>query len=86
MRALMKVWTRPRYIYAVGITSEITPARKASKHGVAWTRTSGGWALSVWRFWAVKLPRNDAMAKAMELEAEARQIRRDQDELFEHMN
>jgi len=86
MRDLMKVVIRPRFLYAAGITNEITPARKASKYGVAWARSGGGWAFSVWRFWAVKLPRTDAMSKAMELEATVRKLTKTQNELFEHMN
>lgn len=86
MRDLMHVVVRPKFLYAGGFTSEITPARRNSKYGVAWARSGGGWAICVWRFWACKMPRTDAMSKALELEATVRKLTKTQNELFEHIH
>ena len=99
MRDLMKVWERPKFIYAIGLTSEITPARADSRFGVAFARDMGGWAVSIWGFWAVKLPRTQRMEDQLKASAEMRagkggelavmltdKLDDDPDGLFEHMN
>lgn len=69
---MMKHYATRKSLYAFGFTREQSPARARSRFGVSGAYNAGYWAVNLWAFWAVKLPRTDAMAQAMHNEARRR--------------